>query len=321
MNKLFISLTALTLLFGLFLIWPPKEGKADSRPYIVTTTAQVGDIVLNIAGDDARVESLMGSGVDPHLYRPTRSDVVRLKRADMVFYNGLHLEGQMIEMLGKLADKKPSVAIATGLPKDSLLDFAGPTQHDPHIWMDVGKWIHATDVVKNELIRMYPERKAQFSKRAAIYKTQLKELNTHVRSRVKTIPSQNRILLTAHDAFGYLGAAYSLEVIGIQGISTESEAGLKRMEELVDLLVDRQIPSVFIETSVSDRNIKALIEGAAARGHKVEIGGELYSDAMGTKGTYEGTYIGMMDHNINTIVSALGGQTHPLDDRIALNTK
>ncbi len=321
MNKLFISLTALTLLLGFLLIWPPQEGKADTRPYIVTTTAQVGDIVLNIAGDDARIESLMGSGVDPHLYRPTRSDVIKLKRADMVFYNGLHLEGQMVKMLGKLADEKPSIAIATGLPKNALLDFSGPTQHDPHIWMDVGKWIHATDVVRDQLVRMYPERKAQLLERAAAYKVQLKELDTHVRSRVKTIPSQNRILLTAHDAFGYLGAVYNLEVIGIQGISTESEAGLKRMEELVDLLVERQIPSVFIETSVSDRNIKALIEGAAARGHKVKIGGELYSDAMGTKGTYEGTYIGMMDHNINTIVSALGGETNPLDDRLALNAR
>ncbi len=321
MKKLFISLFSLAAILSAFLVWPPLEGKTDDRPYIVTTTAQVGDIVTNIVGPDIRVEYLMGSGVDPHLYRPTRSDVIKLKRADMVFYNGLHLEGQMVELLGKLAEEKPSIAIASGLPESALLDFAGASKHDPHIWMDIGKWIHASNIVEGNLSKAYPDNTSRFKARAVAYKNQLQNLETHVMKTIGTIPLENKILVTAHDAFGYLGSAYNMEVIGIQGISTESEAGLKRIEELVDMLVERKIPSVFIESSVTDRNIKALIEGAAARGHEVKIGGELYSDAMGAPGSYEGTYIGMMDHNVNVIVSALGGMTKPLSDKLAFNAQ
>ncbi len=311
MNKIFIIAVAgflfLVAIGSTVLLGPQEEEKPDGRPYIVTTTAQVGDIVANIVGDKANVDVLMGSGVDPHLYRPTRSDVVKLERADVVFYNGLHLEGQMVEMLEKLADEKPAIAISDGLPVESLLGLPCNEQHDPHIWMDVKKWIAGADIVKNALGEKYPEHMEFFAENAVIYKETLKELDAHVRGGIKSIPDENKVLLTAHDAFGYLGAAYNIEVIGIQGISTESEAGLRKIEELVEKIVTRNIPAVFVESSVSDRNIKALIEGAAAQGHIVEIGGELYSDAMGKAGTYEGTYIGMMDHNIKTIVAALGG--------------
>lgn len=311
MNKVFIiAIAGFLLLVSLgsaFLLRPQEGEKPGSRPYIVTTTAQVGDVVANVVGDKANVDVLMGSGVDPHLYRPTRSDVIKLERADVVFYNGLHLEGQMVEMLEKLADEKPAIAIADGLPVDSLLGLPCNERHDPHIWMDVKKWVAAADVVKNALGAKYPEHIDFFAENAVAYKEVLKELDAHVREGIKSIPDENKVLLTAHDAFGYLGAAYNIEVIGIQGISTESEAGLKKIEELVEKIVTRKIPAVFVESSVSDRNIKALVEGAAAQGHEVKIGGELYSDAMGKAGTYEGTYIGMMDHNVKTIASALGG--------------
>ncbi|HBR68500.1 MAG TPA: manganese transporter [Rhodospirillaceae bacterium] len=310
MKKIFIAVAGLIFLVSIgsaFLLRPQPEEKIGGRPYIVVTTAQIGDILTNVGGDKVRVDVLMGSGVDPHLYRPTRSDVVKLERADVVFYNGSHLEGQMVEMLEKLASEKPAVSISDGLPQDSLLGLPCNERHDPHIWMDVKKWIAAADIVKNALGAKYPEHIEFFAENAVVYKEALKELDAHVREGIKSIPGENRVLLTAHDAFGYLGAAYNIEVIGIQGISTESEAGLRKIEELVNKIVERKIPAVFVESSVSDRNIKALIEGAAAQGHIVEVGGELYSDAMGKAGTYEGTYIGMMDHNVKTIAAALGG--------------
>ncbi len=310
MKKIFIAVAGLIFLVSIgsaFLLRPQPEEKIGGRPYIVVTTAQIGDILTNVGGDKVRVDVLMGSGVDPHLYRPTRSDVVKLERADVVFYNGSHLEGQMVEMLEKLASEKPAVSISDGLPQDSLLGLPCNERHDPHIWMDVKKWIAAADIVKNALGAKYPEHIEFFAENAVVYKEALKELDAHVREGIKSIPGENRVLLTAHDAFGYLGAAYNIEGIGIQGISTESEAGLRKIEELVNKIVERKIPAVFVESSVSDRNIKALIEGAAAQGHIVEVGGELYSDAMGKAGTYEGTYIGMMDHNVKTIAAALGG--------------
>ncbi len=290
----------------------------DNRPYIVATTAQIGDILINIVGDDARIESLMGSGVDPHLYRPTRSDVIKLKRADVIFYNGLHLEGQMVGILEKLADEKPTIAIAKNLPESDLLGFDGPGNHDPHIWMDVQKWIHATHIIETTLSGIYPDNAKGIAEKTANYEERLEVLDQYVHQSLSTIPEHKRILVTAHDAFGYLGAAYNIDVIGIQGLSTESEAGLKRMEELVDLLVARKIPAIFKESSVGDRNIKALIEGARAQDHAVKIGDELYSDAMGQAGTYEGTYIGMIMHNIRVITEALGGHTPDVKDKLAL---
>jgi len=325
MVRLFAVLALLAGLLGLTTFWPSHNTQAAQKPYIVTTTAQIGDIVSNIAGPDMRVEFLMGTGVDPHLYRPTRSDVVKLKRADIVFYNGLHLEGQMVELLEKLSDEKPAVAISESLPKSDIRKIAGDQinagAHDPHIWMDVNNWISGTDLVAKTLSEYAPEQTSQFTDRAAAYRKKLEHLDSHVKKSMASIPENRRVLVSAHDAFGYLGAAYGIEVIGIQGISTNSEAGLRRMEELVTMLVERKIPSVFIESSVSDRNVRALIEGAAAQGHKVSIGGELYSDAMGKSGTYKGTYIGMMDHDIEVITAALGGKVTPLQDRLALRAE
>jgi len=275
---------------------------------VVTTTAHVGDLVRNIGGERVRVANLLGEGVDPHSYRLTRSDTAQLMRADVVAYNGLLLEGKITDALVRVASAGKTVfAIADALPEDLLLsppDMDG--NFDPHVWMDVKNWIAAAGVVRDRLSARDPAGAAVYAANAARHVADLALLDAYARRVLSAIPETSRVLVTAHDAFNYLGRAYGLDVRGIQGISTESEAGLKEIEGLVDLLVSRRVGAVFVESSVSDRNVKALVEGAAARGHKVVIGGELFSDALGAPGTYEGTYVGMMDHNVTTIARALG---------------
>ena len=286
---------------------------AESGHAIVTTTAMIGDPVRHVVGDRGTVESLMGEGVDPHLYRPSRSDVARLTRADFIFFNGLNLEPQMEPALHRIADTgKPVVAAAEAVDVSQLLssqDYAG--HFDPHVWMDPGLWVAVAEAARDTLSASDPAGSETYAANAAAYSEQLLALRRYAEETLSTVPAELRVLVTAHDAFNYFGRAYGFEVIGIQGISTESEAGLRRIEELVDLLVDRQIPAVFVESSVSERNVQALVDGAAARGHRVRIGGQLFSDAMGPHGTYEGTYIGMIDHNVTTIARALGGAAAP----------
>lgn len=277
----------------------------------VATTGMIGDAVKAVAGNASKVDVLLGSGIDPHSYKPTRSDIARLASADIVFYNGLLLEGKMTDALMRVANAgRPVVPVTEALDEKYLLEpegFAG--QFDPHVWMDVTGWKKAVEAVRDSLIKFRPALADTFRTNAARYLGELDKLDTYVRDAVASVPKESRVLITAHDAFNYFGRAYDFEVQGIQGISTESEAGLKRIQELVDMLVKRRIGAVFVESSVSDRNVKALIEGARARGHTVKVGGELFSDAMGAPGTYEGTYIGMIDHNATTIARALGGKT------------
>ncbi|WP_350336108.1 metal ABC transporter solute-binding protein, Zn/Mn family [Coralliovum pocilloporae] len=288
----------------LMMVMPAHAGKLN----IVTTVGMIGDLVSEVAGNRADVSTLIGEGVDPHSYRTTRSDVILLGRADVIIHNGLYLEAQMEELLHKLAKKKPVIALGETLPKEQL--FASdeyPDKFDPHIWMSPALWKEAAENARDELIRLDPEGESEFRKNAAAYITRLDALSDYVKRSALSVPENSRVLVTAHDAFGYFGKAYGFEVLGIQGISTQSEAGLLRIEELVNLLVERRVSAVFVESSVSERNIRALVEGAAARGHKVIVGGELFSDAMGAPGTYEGTYIGMLDHNATVISRALGG--------------
>ena len=277
---------------------------AEQRFRALSTIGMLGDLVARIVGDAATAETLLGPGVDPHLYKLTRADVRRLMAADIVFYNGLFLEGKMADAM-----ERPVLAAAETLPKSYLLapaEFAGA--YDPHVWMDVSGWAQVAEAVRGSLSEFAPERASLFEENARRLQSELERLDTYARTVLSTVPEDKRVLVTAHDAFNYFGRAYGFEVVGIQGISTESEAGLRRIQEIVDLLVERQIPAVFVETTVSDRNVRALIEGAAARGHEVVIGGSLYSDAMGEPGTYEGTYVGMIDHNVTTIARALGGE-------------
>lgn len=280
---------------------------------IVCTVGMVADIVRNVAGDRASVQGLMGEGVDPHLYKPTRSDIAAIMQADVVFYNGLLLEGKMTDAFVRAATAGRKVFAVTELLDESFLltpeDFQG--HEDPHVWMDPGAWMKAVEAVRDALSSLDPTHKDEFHARADAYLAHLRQLDEYAQRVLTSVPENARVLVTAHDAFNYLGRRYGYQVVGIQGISTESEAGVMDIEKLVDLLVTRSIPAVFVESTVSQRNIEALIAGARARGHKVSIGGSLYSDAMGPPATYEGTYIGMIDHNVTTIARALGGDAPP----------
>ncbi len=282
---------------------------ADHRITIVATTGMIADVVRNIAGDRAEVHALMGPGVDPHLYRPKRSDVSRLLAADLVLYNGLHLEGRMSETLEQIASSGSRViAVAEALPESELLDSDEyPGTYDPHVWMDVRLWMNVCDAITDALIELDPAGASTYTGRSESYRQELESLHDWAQRSIATIPKEQRVLVTAHDAFNYLARAYDIEVEALQGISTESEAGLQKIESVVELLVSRRVAAVFTETSVNDKNVRTLIEGAKARGQAVRIGGELYSDALGAQETSGGTYVGMIEHNIKTITRALGG--------------
>ena len=297
---LFLSLAAAGL---------PRQAFADERPLnVVATTGMIADAARAIGGDGVVVKALMGPGVDPHSYRQTRSDIAAMVKADLVLRHGLYLEAQMEDFFIDLSAKKPVVAVAEVLPADSLLAHTDyKDKFDPHIWMDPELWSAAVIAVRDALIDLRPADRALFEANAESYLAAVSDLEVYADTVTDTVSSDRAVLVTAHDAFNYFGRAFDFDVVGIQGISTESEAGLSRISELVDFLVDRQISAVFVESSVPDRNIRALVEGAAAKGHTVVIGGELFSDAMGVDGSYEGTYVGMIDHNVTTITNALGG--------------
>ncbi|MFP4509674.1 MAG: metal ABC transporter solute-binding protein, Zn/Mn family [Spirochaetota bacterium] len=286
----------------------PENSDIEYPLEIVATTGMVGDIVTSVVGDRGVVSVLMDDEVDPHLFRPTRSDIARMQQADMIFYNGLNLEGQMGDTLVQLARTRPVFAV-TELVEESVLlnDEAYDNAFDPHLWMDVSLWMQAVEVVVQALSDFDPSEAEFYRANGGGYRSELEELHAYARETIGSIPDDRRILITAHDAFGYLGAAYDLEVIGVQGLTTESEAGLGDINNLVNTIVENRITAIFAETTVADRALMAVIEGAASRGHDVRVGGELFSDAMGPSDTYEGTYIGMIDHNVTTIARALGG--------------
>ncbi|MGY9045900.1 hypothetical protein P775_02370 [Puniceibacterium antarcticum] len=287
----------------------PAMGLAQGKLSITATTGMIADAARRIGGDAVEVSALMGAGVDPHSYRQTRTDIVALTRADLVLWNGLYLEAQMQEFLLRLGDRTQVVAIGEAVGKDQLLHHAEyEGRPDPHIWMVPDIWRAAVLAARDAMIAARPDLSATFEANATAHVSEIDALSTYATEALSKVPEGKRVLVTAHDAFSYFGRQYGFEVLGIQGISTDSEAGLQRIGTLVDTLVRRRIGSVFVETSVSDRNIRALIEGAAAQGHTVQIGGELYSDAMGEPGTYEGTYLGMIDHNVTVIARALGAE-------------
>ena len=281
---------------------------------VVTTTGMVRDIVTEVVGEKGDVTNLMGEGVDPHLYDPTRNDVIKLRNADVVFYSGLLLEGRMTDTFIRVAQQGKPIYPVTELIDSQFLieaaDFAG--EQDPHVWMDVQAWSKAVDAVAQKMAELDPDNAQFYRDNAASYQQRLEALDSYVQKSIDSIPEKQRVLVTAHDAFNYFGRRYGIEVRGIQGISTQSEAGTNDINRLVDFLVDNDIPAVFVETSVSDKAVRALVQGANSRGHDVVIGGLLFSDAMGQPGTYEGTYIGMLDHNATTITRALGGDAPEL---------
>lgn len=283
--------------------------RAASQLTVSATTGMIADTASVIGGNLASVSALMGPGVDPHGYRQTRSDIVAMARADLVLRHGLHLEAQMEEFFADLSRKGKVVAVADGIDPSLLLSHPEyPGRYDPHVWMDPELWKTVSATIASALKNVLPDQAGEIDGRLGAFLGELDGLDAYAMQVLDSVPESARVLVTAHDAFSYFGRAYGFEVLGIQGISTESEAGLSRIAELVDTLVERRIGAVFVESSVPDRNMKALIEGADARGHKVIIGGELFSDAMGQSGTYEGTYLGMIDHNVTTIAAALGGK-------------
>lgn len=276
----------------------------DGPIRVTATTGMVADIVKNVGGDRVQVTALMGPGTDPHLYKASQGDIGRLNEAHMIFYSGIHLEGKMTEILSKLSEEKPVIPVADSIEKEKLMK-TGDNQYDPHVWFDVQLWIEAVKSVDRELAQADPRHQDDYHQRAQKYTAQLEDLDQYVREQIKSIPKERRVMVTAHDAFGYFGRAYDIEVVGLQGISTASEYGLKDVRRIVNLLVDREIKAVFVESSVPKRSIQAVVEGTKKKGHTIEIGGELFSDAMGKEGTKKGTYIGMVRHNVDTIVSAL----------------
>jgi manganese/zinc/iron transport system substrate-binding protein len=286
------------------------EGRSQTRREgplrVVATTGIVADTASRIAGEHAKIEALMGPGIDPHLYKASESDVRRLAEADLILYNGLHLEGKMGDILTKMARSRPVVAVTEAIPEELRREppeFAG--QYDPHVWFDVSLWRRTLDPIAQALAEADPEHAETFRTNAEAFGRELEELDTWVKGQIASIPPDQRVLVTAHDAFGYFGQRYGMEVVGIQGISTLSEAGLHDVDRVVQLILDKGVRAIFIESSVPRRSIEAVQAGVKARGRDVAIGGQLYSDSLGAAGTPEGTYAGMVRANVNTIVKAL----------------
>ncbi len=300
------SLFAVLSLIFILLGCGAPEKPASSGP-VLSTVGMLTDIVRRVGEGVVEVEGLMGSGVDPHLYKPTSADVKRIQSASAVLYAGLHLEGKLQPIFERQREQgRRMEALSSRIPEHLLLSDA-QGQHDPHVWMDPSLWSHVAGKVASLFQSWYPEHEARIASNALALRDELERLDLYVRFLVSSIPEEHRVLITAHDAFGYFGRRYGLEVLGIQGFSTESEAGLRRLNELVDMIVRRNLPAVFVESTVADKNVRALLEGAVTKGHVVKMGGELYSDAMGEEGSLAGTYVGMILHNAETITRALGG--------------
>ena len=315
MQRVYISLCVMVSIL-VFVGCDPKgqpDASTAGKPRVVTTIGMITDIVKNVGGGSVEVTGLMGPGVDPHLYKPSAGDVQRLTSAQLIFYNGLHLESKMGDILAKMSgDTKTVVSVTDAVDRNLLLtppEFEG--QYDPHLWFDVTLWMKAVGTVRDTLSEFDSDNTRMYYTNAERYLAKLAELHEYVKAQVERVPSEQRILVTAHDAFNYFGKAYGFEVRGLQGISTVAEAGIADVQALATFIAERRIPAIFVESSVSSRSLEAVKAAVNSKGFDVKIGGQLFSDAMGNEGTPEGTYIGMVRHNIDTIVTALIGETSP----------
>lgn len=299
----------IAVLANLLLVSCKQETSSGTdKLQIVATTGMIGDAVGIIAGDKADVTVLMGPGVDPHLYKATQGDLNALRSGDIIFYNGLHLEGKMQEVFDRLATTKKVFPVAAGIPESKLRTVAqvnGISTHDPHIWFDVQLWMLAVAEIGKQLSASDPTNAAFYATQTTKYLEQLASLDVFVKEKMSAIPETHRTLITSHDAFGYFGAAYGIRVKGLQGISTAAEFGLKDITDMVNMIIAEDIKAVFVESSVSEKSIQAVIEGCHQKNHNIKAGGTLYSDAMGAAGTPEGNYIGMVTHNVEVIYAAL----------------
>lgn len=283
----------------------------------VATIGMIGDVVENIGGDCVDVTTLMGPGVDPHLYQASARDVEAFRRADVIFYAGYALEGRLGRVLERFGRQKPTVPVSSAsVDKAELIpadEYAGV---DPHLWMDVSLWARIVPTIAEQLGEMHPACADRIDARAESYRQKLTALHGWVAEAVATIPEEQRYLVTAHDAFEYYGRAYGLEVVGIQGISTDAEAGVADIRDTASLVADAGVPALFVESTINPRTVQAVVEATRQRGFEVEIGGELYSDAMGPRGEHTGTYLGMIRQNTVTIVTALGGSPPALPEAL-----
>ena len=311
-------MTRLLLLLAVLVALPgcgpgTPDAPADGRLRVVTTTSLIADLARQIGGDDIQVESLMGPGVDPHLYRARESDVQRMVDADLILYTGLHLEGKMGDVLEGVARRGIGVEpVAETVGEDALIPATGAMvtaggTFDPHVWMDVALWRRAAVAVADALAAADPAHAPAFRARSLAYDARLDSLDAYVRTRVAELPPERRVLVTAHDAFNYFGKAYGVDVRGLQGISTATEAGTADVRELAAFVAERRLPALFVETSVSPRAIEAVRAAVRARGWDVRVGGSLYSDALGGPGSGADTYVGMIRSNVDTIVDGLNG--------------
>lgn len=284
-----------------------KKQKTSEKLQVVTTTTMLTDLVKNIGGEAIVIEGLMGSGVDPHLYKASEGDVMKLYNADLIIYNGLHLEGKLENVFEKMENQgKTSIAVSDILNKKDLInssDFA--SNYDPHIWFNIKHWKEITQYVTEELKKQDAKNAHIFEENKNKYLTLLKKLEDDIQSKINTLPKEKRILVTAHDAFNYFGQSYNFNVVGLQGLSTVTEAGVRDVQELSDFIIQNKVKAIFVETSVPKRTIEALQKAVKSKGQEVIIGGTLYSDALGSTGTIEGTYEGMYRYNVKTIVDAL----------------
>ncbi|WP_378187085.1 metal ABC transporter solute-binding protein, Zn/Mn family [Aquimarina sp. W85] len=284
-----------------------KPNTSDGKLQVVTTTSMITDLVTQIGGDAIQVQGIMGSGVDPHLYKASEGDVSKLVEADVIFYNGLHLEGKLVEVFEKMERRNnKTIAVGEALDKKELIGseyFA--SNYDPHIWFSVQNWIKAAGFVTKKLKVLDPKNETVFETNSKIYLSKLQALEKHILTKITTLPVEQRILVTAHDAFSYFGKAYEFEVVGLQGLSTATEAGVQDVQNIAQFIINKKVKAIFVESSVPKRTIEALQAAVRSKGSEVNIGGTLFSDALGTPDTDEGTYIGMFKYNINTIIEAL----------------
>ena len=284
-----------------------KNNKEDNgKLKVVVTTSMLTDLVKNIGADLIEIEGLMGPGVDPHLYKASEGDVSKLFNADVIFYNGLHLEGKLVAVFEKMEAQKTTVALGEFLAKDGLIgsDYFA-SNYDPHVWFNIQYFKEFSDKVTSVLSEKDPKNAASFTANNLAFQQELDLLHTAVVNTIATLAPEKRILVTAHDAFNYFGKAYGFKVVGLQGLSTATEAGVQDVQKLSEYIIANKVKAIFIESSVPRRTIEALEAAVLSKGHQVSIGGSLYSDALGDGGSVEGTYVGMFLYNVKTIVNAL----------------
>jgi manganese/zinc/iron transport system substrate-binding protein len=284
-----------------------KEKAKNGKLQVVTTTTMITDLVKNIGGDKIVVKGLMGAGVDPHLYKASEGDVSKLFNADVIIYNGIHLEGKLEEVFEKMRHQNhKTIAVSDAIDKSTLIEsefFA--SNYDPHIWFDITNWEIITRYLIHQLSELDSKNAAFYKENGEAYLKELAALKITITEMINPLPIEKRILVTAHDAFNYFGKAFQFNVVGLQGLSTATEAGVKDVQKMAAFIIEQNVKSIFIESSVPRRTVEALQEAVKSKGHEIEIGGTLFSDALGDFGTVEGTYIGMYKHNVKTIIGSL----------------